>query len=80
MAIKSKEERVSHTRQRPVWPEGSPLESHGAIPIVGRVSTIVGRQWVHIIHMLFDTLLSFSLVCLFIYLFLLGTVPFIDGA
>lgn len=71
MAIKSEEGRVRQTRQRPLWPEGGPLESYGTIFIMGRVRrTIVGHQYVHIIHMLFDTLLRFSLVCFFVCLFI----------
>lgn len=60
MAIKSKEDRVSQTRQGPVWPEGSPWYQVGSSPAWGRSGRM---SWSHTVHTLLDTLPRFSLVC-----------------
>ena len=42
---------------------GEPLVSGGTILTMQRIGTnVLGHNWTHTIHMLFDTLLSFSSV------------------
>lgn len=62
MALKSKEGRVSQTRQGRCGLRGAPGirwdHSH-----VRRIRTnVLGHSWVHTIYMQFDTLLNFPLV------------------